>query len=116
MERNIVRSLYLPTKKRSKTWKQDALNHKRAHDAAAKKLYNKYSCGYCWTEDCSCNGYDEVCECVPCSMTWNKIEGNDYKDEPWEEIVRMYRDHRNEHDFCKDNDMLDQCGCSKCEP
>lgn len=40
------------------------------HDTRAARIYKKRSCGYCGTEDCSCNGYSEECDCNLCQAVY----------------------------------------------
>lgn len=54
--------------------KRSCLTFLRIHDRRAEKEYNEFSCGHCYTEDCSCEGYSSECECYACEMVANKIE------------------------------------------
>ena len=47
-------------------WHRVCKSFNREHDKLAKVKHHKNACGYCGTEDCSCEGYDEKCECSCC--------------------------------------------------
>lgn len=58
----------------NKKWKQICKIIESMHDAKAKKQYEEKSCGYCWTEDCSCDGFSESCDCSICEDLYNREE------------------------------------------
>jgi hypothetical protein len=97
--------------------KRSCIAYSSAHDRNAKKQYEENSCGFCGTEDCNCDGFDEVCDCSPCNTLFNKLEKTGYCDnKTFNDIRKQYQDPRSEHEFCEDEDILDQCSCSKCDP
>jgi hypothetical protein len=90
------------------SWKKDALAHRAIHDRRALRIFNKNSCGHCFTEDCSCEGYNDYCECFACLET---LEGS-YR-RSWKNAVMCYRDKRTEHQFCFDEEQ--KCYCDWCD-
>lgn len=74
--------------------KRSCIAFRREHDKRAKEEYEEKSCGFCFTEDCSCNGYHEECECSCCEDTTNKLTNGfqSWPYETWRKIRRAYLD------------------------
>jgi hypothetical protein len=61
------------TTKDNKPYKQLCLFFQTEHDLKALVSYQKHSCGYCGTEDCSCSWYSKECDCCYCEDLFNLI-------------------------------------------
>jgi hypothetical protein len=62
------------TRQTAKHWRAICLAFQGLHDSRAQKIYDKHSCGYCGTEDCSCEGFSPTCDCQTCELVFNREE------------------------------------------